>query len=66
MWYPRNQLIDENNPGVFLSITEGSIIEAFTNYYLEIWDKITPMYKDKSFIIPWFKNQIKKLEEKRR
>jgi transcriptional regulator with XRE-family HTH domain len=44
--------------GKFLTITESTIAESFRNYYFDIWNRITPKYRDKNYIISWLEDQL--------
>lgn len=38
-------------------ITENNISNAFHDYFIDIWEHIVPNYRDKNFVISWFKEQ---------
>jgi hypothetical protein len=42
---------------VNIAITEETVAGAFHDYFLDIWDKITPRYRDKEYVISWFEDQ---------
>lgn len=42
---------------VNLAITEETVAGAFHDYFLDIWDRITPKYRDKGYVISWFEDQ---------
>lgn len=48
----------------YLSIAEETVTEAFGDYFLEIWEKITPKHRDKQYVISWFEEKIRYLREK--
>lgn len=45
-----------------LAITEETVAGAFHDYFLDIWDRITPKYRDKAYVISWFEDQAKWFE----
>lgn len=49
-------LCDTNNL-IYYTITEGTMADAFHDYYLEFWEQIPPKYKDKELVIAWLKEQ---------
>lgn len=51
----------ENNNKVYVSITEPNIVNAFTDYFQQLWRNIAPMNKDKKSVIAWLKIEIKSL-----
>lgn len=57
-WEPLN-----NTPTMRISIDEPTFIKAFEDYFKEIWNEISPVYKDKSEIIKWLENEISLLEK---
>lgn len=61
IWYPEE---DGNKNGLFLAVTEGTIAGAFKDYFIDLWDKILPKYKDKENVISFFENQLKWFKEK--
>lgn len=50
----------EKNP-IYFSISEGTIAGSFKDYYNELWERITPRCKDKSYVIAWLKQQMTEL-----
>lgn len=55
--------MEEHTNFVYLAITEETVAGAFNDYFLDLWDKITPKYKDKSFVISWFEEKTQHLRE---
>lgn len=53
---------DLNNPEIYLSIEEPTIINTFEVYFMDLWNSIAPLYKDKKKVITWLKAQIEFLE----
>ncbi|TYQ16368.1 UNVERIFIED_CONTAM: hypothetical protein Cloal_2900 [Acetivibrio alkalicellulosi] len=43
---------------ILVSITETTIASAFQDYFLSIWDSLSPKSKDKNNVISWFKEQL--------
>jgi hypothetical protein len=64
MWYPDATGLERSRRGLYLSISEKNLTNAFIDFYTEIWYRITPKYRDKSYVIQWFKKQLKSLEIK--
>ena len=50
---------------VNLAITEETIAGAFHDYFLDIWERITPKYRDKEYVISWFEDQANWFENNR-
>lgn len=48
----------ENTPKVRLTIEEPMIVNAYNNYFNEIWEQIAPVNKDKGEVIEWIQSQI--------
>jgi len=48
---------------VYLVITEETVAGAFNDYFLSLWEKITPKYRDKSYVISWLEEKIQHLRE---
>jgi transcriptional regulator with XRE-family HTH domain len=46
-----------NRSANHIIITEETTASAFHDYFLDLWTKITPKYRDKDFVISWFENQ---------
>jgi hypothetical protein len=49
---------DSNDRGLFVVITEGTISGAFKDYFTHLWDKITPKYRDKEYVISWLEEKL--------
>jgi hypothetical protein len=64
MWNPDATGLERSRRGLYLSISEKNLTNAFIDFYTEIWYRITPKYRDKSYVIQWFKKQLKSLEIK--
>ena len=47
----------KENSLINLAITEETIASAFHDYFLDIWDRIIPKYRDKEYIISWLEEQ---------
>lgn len=47
----------ENDKYINIAITEETVAGAFQDYFLEIWERITPEYRDKNYVISWFEDQ---------
>lgn len=43
---------------ISLAITEETIASASQDYFIEIWERIPPIYKDKEFIYPGLKKRL--------
>lgn len=43
-------------------IYEPTIINAFKKYFMNIWDEISPLNKDKDSVISWLNKQIKSIQ----
>ena len=46
-----------------LKISEPNIINTFNKHFIDLWESIAPINKDKEIIISWFKAQIKSLQD---
>ena len=42
---------------VNIAITEETVAGAFHDYFLDIWDRINPKYRDKAYVISWLEDQ---------
>lgn len=42
----------------YATSNEEILVTAFTNYFMNAWNKITPKFKNKKYIIEWLKEQI--------
>lgn len=52
---PRNDI----HPKVeLIAIKEGTIVNAFQEYFNDIWEQINPIYRDKESIISWIKDKL--------
>jgi hypothetical protein len=58
VWYPFDVAQEKDEPGLFVAITEGTIAGSFKDYFLDLWEKITPKYKDKKYIISWLNERL--------
>ena len=47
----------ENDKYINIAITEETVAGAFQDYFLEIWERVTPEYRDKNYVISWFEDQ---------
>ncbi|WP_432665569.1 helix-turn-helix transcriptional regulator [Wukongibacter baidiensis] len=45
-----------------ISITEPTLVFSHQNLFMNLWEQIPPINKEKSSVISWFKNQIKSLK----
>ncbi|MDQ0090984.1 transcriptional regulator with XRE-family HTH domain [Paenibacillus anaericanus] len=51
---------NENDTNVeLLTITEGTILGAFQEYFWDIWDRINPIHRDKYFVISWLERLLR-------
>jgi hypothetical protein len=41
-----------------ISITEGTIVNAFQQHFDDWWDRINPVHRDKAFVISWIKEKL--------
>lgn len=48
----------ESTEEMYLSIEEPMFVNAFNEYFKEIWENISPINKNKKSIIEWIQNQI--------
>lgn len=55
---PRN---DTNSKVELIAITEATIVSAFQEYFEDIWERINPIYRDKSSVILWLKEKLELL-----
>lgn len=55
----------ESTSEVRLSIEEPMTVKAFTEYFNMIWDKISPVNKDKDEIVTWLQSYITILDKKK-
>lgn len=62
-WGLNATLDNVNETGLFLEINEGTISSAFKDYFIEIWEKRTPKFRDKKYIISWLEAKITLLME---
>lgn len=60
IWYREE---DGNKNSLFLAVTEGTIADAFKDYFIDLWDKILPKYKDMKNVISFFENHLKDLKK---
>jgi len=51
----------DNGNKVYISITEPTIVNAFTEYFHTLWRNIAPVNKDKQLVIAWLKAEIKSI-----
>jgi transcriptional regulator with XRE-family HTH domain len=61
MWYPREGRGSAAEPGLFLAITEATIAGSFREHFLDIWEKISPRYRDREYVIKWFEEKLQLL-----
>lgn len=52
-----------NERGLFLEINEGAISSTFRDYFIAAWERITPKFRDKKYIISWLEEKITLLTE---
>lgn len=53
--------LKESDTNIKLSVTEPMFIKSFMEYYYSLWEKISPVNKDKDDIIRWIQNNIDSL-----
>lgn len=53
----------KNIPKVRLTIEEPMIVNAFNEYFNDIWEQIAPVNKDKGEVIEWLQNQINSFKD---
>lgn len=41
-----------------IAIKEGTIVNAFQEYFNDIWEQINPIYRDKESVISWLKDKL--------
>lgn len=46
-----------------ISITEGTIVSAFQEYFDDMWERINPIYRDKEAVISWIREKLAILRE---
>jgi hypothetical protein len=44
-----------------IAITEGTIVNAFQQYFDDWWERINPVHRDKAFVISWIKDKLASL-----
>lgn len=48
----------------YSAVTEETVADAFDNYFLDMWNKITPRYRDKEFVISWLEEKLSYIRDK--
>lgn len=48
---------------IHLSITEPTLVKTIYDYFIELWEHIPPINKEKSAVITWLKNQVNTLRQ---
>ena len=55
------QVSCNNNKEISISIYEPIIVNAFKNYFMDLWNEIPSVNKKKPAVISWFKEKIKSI-----
>lgn len=55
--------MNEHSNFVYLTISEETIAGIFNDYFLDLWEKITPKYRNKGFVISWLEEKAQHLRE---
>lgn len=53
-------------PGQNLSLEEPTFVRAFEEYFIELWENIAPINRDRKEIIQWFEEKIRMLKAKKK
>lgn len=56
----------EHTNFVYLTVSEETIAGTFNDYFLDLWEKITPKYRNKAFVVSWFEEKALHLKNKMR
>ncbi|MDP4094263.1 MAG: hypothetical protein Q8920_12985 [Bacillota bacterium] len=53
------KLIDQE---IYISFNETTVVSTFKEYFMDLWDSISPINKEKKEVIAWLKTQIEHLK----
>ena len=56
--------MENHSDFAYLAVTEETVAGTFCDYFQKIWDKITPKYRDKEFVISLLEEKAQYLQEK--